>query len=71
MTTKNAKKAWQELSDRCGRIKAEDQHHNIIMANRFMAIHDAANELVAMGNYCPEEIAYDCSYTDLERYIKE
>ena len=63
--------AWQELSDRCSRIKAEDQHHRTLMDNQFMAIHDAADELVAMGNYCPKEIAYNCAYTDLERYIKE
>ena len=63
--------AWQELSDRLSRIKAEAQHHKTIMDNQFMAIHDVADELVAMGNYCPKEVAYNCAYTDLEQYIKE
>ena len=34
MKTKREISAWQELSDRCGRIKAEDQHHRTIKACR-------------------------------------
>ena len=62
---------WRELRDRCERIKAEDQHHETIKANQFYAIHQAAQDLIALGNYCPKKIARNCSYSDLEEYIKK